>query len=84
MKIYGSAILDRASSAFTDDFDGEEEISKNELHLLAYTELTWKGMDVPEEECNWVVVETTNKIGVKGAEIEKVKYSILLKNFKGI
>jgi len=82
MKIYGSAILDRASSSFTVDFDGEEEISKNELHLLAYTELTWKGMDVPEEECNWVVVETTNKIGLKGAEIETSMVFETIKEFQ--
>jgi len=54
MTIYGSAILNQASSTFAVDYNGEE-VSKNELYLLAYADLTWKGMDVPEEECNWVV-----------------------------
>ena len=68
MIIYGDAIIDNASSTYVVSYDGVE-VSRNELYLLAYADLTWKGLDIPEEDCHWIIVKTINKIGVKGAEV---------------
>jgi hypothetical protein len=62
MKIYGSAIIDDASSTLIVDYDGRK-VSENEIKLLAYSNLTWKGLDLPPEECSWVVV--TNDDGCR-------------------
>jgi len=62
MKVYGSAIIDDASSTLIVDYDGRK-VSENEIKLLAYSNLTWKGLDLPQEECNWAVV--TNDDGCR-------------------